>query len=101
MSLDNSKPVPYQLSQWDSRRQIFYRCPICGQDFRFYAELEKFCHNCGNKINWENVPKYCSEDFQKQYEDLVYNQYAYTDGDREQDKKLLNLLYKLYKGEIK
>ena len=40
-------------------------------------------------------------EFQKQYEDLVYNQHAYTNGDREQDKKLLNLLYKLYKAEIK
>ena len=43
---------------WGNRRDIFYKCPICDTSFRIFGKREKFCHNCGQKINWEYVPDF-------------------------------------------
>ena len=94
------KPIPYQLSQWDSRTEIFYKCPDCGQDFRFFGSKEKFCHDCGCAIDWSTSERFCTPEFQQQYEELVYNQHAYISGKRSQDIRLFNLFYNLYKEQL-
>ena len=55
------RPIPERISQWDSCDRVLYKCPVCGCSFGFYCEDEKFCHNCGQEINWGvivKVPEY-------------------------------------------
>lgn len=47
-------PEPVSISDWNYK-EIIYRCRKCKTEFRFFGELEKYCHNCGNKQNWEGV----------------------------------------------
>lgn len=49
------KPVVEDISTWDSCTEILYKCPKCDTSFRILSYHEKFCHNCGQKINW-NIP---------------------------------------------
>lgn len=97
--LDSHKPVPYALSTWSPRTEVFYRCSECGQDFRMFGDRELFCHNCGLKQDWSDSPKHCSEEFKDEYDDLVYNQMAHVRGSRPQDEKLVALLRDFYFGE--
>ena len=94
------RPIPYALSQWDSGTEVFYRCPKCGCDFRLLGSRIKFCYECGEKINWQDCIKYAPKQIKQEYDDLVYNQHAYTQGDRPQDKALIQLLYKIYKNQV-
>lgn len=52
----NNKPYPYDLDLKNIKNvnkvQLKYRCPSCKTDLSEYKEKEKFCHNCGQKINW-------------------------------------------------
>lgn len=96
-----SKPIPYALSQYGSCTEILYKCINCGTDFRILGDQEQYCHGCGMKQDWSDSPKYCSHTFKQKYDELVYKHYAYLHGEREQDKELVQLFYKLYKGEIK
>ena len=100
MSKNKLRPIPYALTQWDSRREVFYKCPVCGQTFKFFSLTELFCHNCGQEIDWSGMPKYCSEEFQKQYEKLVYEEHAFIKGERACDEQLRELMFKLYKQEL-
>lgn len=43
-------PIPYRISEWGDTPEIIYSCPKCGQTFQFYADNEKFCHNCGREL---------------------------------------------------
>ena len=61
------RPIAYQLSGWDSKTEVFYKCANCGQDFRLLGQLEKYCHSCGKKQNWKGFVKYCSKDFSDLY----------------------------------
>lgn len=97
--LNSHKPIPYALSTWDSRTEMFYKCCACGQDFRMFGNRELFCHNCGLKQDWSDSPTNCSEKFKKEYEKLVYDQYAIVEGNRPQDKKLVSLLFDFYSGK--
>lgn len=55
-------PKVHRISQWDSATEIIYACPECGTSFGFYGDAEKFCHNCGEKIDWDGVPKYADKE---------------------------------------
>ena len=50
------KPYPYELELKDisnfEKVQIKYKCPHCDTDLSVYKNNEKFCHNCGEEINW-------------------------------------------------
>lgn len=95
-----NKPVPYRLSQFGSCREVLYKCPKCGADFRILADQENYCHNCGIKLDWTTSKRVCSEEFKEQYDKLVYEENAYTSGKRPQDQQLVNLLYQFYCGKI-
>ena len=58
------KPIAIEISSWQPYKKIFYMCPECGTDFRYYGEKEKYCHNCGLKINW-NVKLELEKSFNK------------------------------------
>ncbi len=55
------KPRVEGISTWD-RTEILYKCPKCNTSFRMLTTYEKFCHNCGQKINW-NVPRFLKEPY--------------------------------------
>lgn len=58
--MQSMKPIVEGVSNWDSCTEILYKCPKCNTSFRILSHHEKFCHNCGQKINW-NVPRYLKE----------------------------------------
>ena len=87
MKLDEHKPIPCRISDWDSMTEIIYCCQKCGQNFNFYSNKELFCHHCGNEINWDCVPIHCSKEFSEDYFNCDNNDMR------------TELLYKLYKGE--
>lgn len=98
MKLDPHKPIPYTLSMWSPGTEIFYKCSECGQTFKFFAEKELFCHNCGLKQDWSTSPKHCTDEFKKEHDNLVYEQGAYLRGTRPQDEQLVALFRDLYFG---
>ena len=95
-----NRPIPYALSQYGSCTEVLYKCANCGTDFRILGNQEQYCHGCGTKQNWPNSPRYCSKEFKQKYDKLVYEQYAYINGEREQDKELRQLFYSFYKGDV-
>ena len=68
-------PVPYSLSQWNSGTEILYMCPTCGCDLRMLGNIQNYCYKCGQKFDWRELPKYCSEEFKAEYRSIE-NKYA-------------------------
>lgn len=58
-------PVPYKISEWGNPPEIVYSCPKCGETFHFYADQEKFCHNCGHKIYWDTCNRYLNPEHRR------------------------------------
>jgi len=50
-------PIADRVNSWgtEDKRKILFKCPNCHTSFGYYEEYEKFCHNCGQKVNWEDV----------------------------------------------
>jgi len=50
-------PVADRINSWgtEDKRKILFKCANCHTSFGYYEESEKFCHNCGQKVNWEDV----------------------------------------------
>ena len=50
------KPHPYDLNLEEiinfDKINIKYRCYHCDADISHYMNDERFCHHCGNQINW-------------------------------------------------
>lgn len=61
------RPVMDRISQYGSATEILYKCPRCGASFRILGNQERYCHNCGIHIHWDNVPLHASEKFSKLY----------------------------------
>lgn len=100
-----NRPVPFELSLWGNGQEIIYKCPSCGMDFRILSDHEKYCHNCGLKLDWTNSPRYCSNEFKEKYHDLVLEHSAIlsrasTDLANDYDRELLRLFQDLYFGVI-
>lgn len=51
------KPIAERISQWNSATEVIYACPKCKCSLGFYGTDEKFCHNCGQEIDWNVVIK--------------------------------------------
>ena len=60
-------PIPYELSQWDSRTEIFYKCPKCGCDMRLLGKRQNYCYECGLKLDWEFCIQYVTEEIKEMY----------------------------------
>lgn len=70
------------ISDWDSRTEILYGCAKCGASFRILSTQEKYCHNCGEKVDWKYMPLHLT----KPLIDLGITNYA----DEKEFLKLLN-----------
>ena len=99
--MNKMRPISYALSQYGSCTEVLYKCANCGTDFRILSNQEHYCHGCGTKQDWDDSPRYCSQKFMEKYNYLVYGQHAYLNGEREQDKELVQLMYRFYKGEFR
>lgn len=55
MKNNTTKPTPARISQWDDQDRVLYNCPRCGTSFGIYCQDEKFCHSCGQAIEWNGV----------------------------------------------
>lgn len=66
--IDPHLPVPFCISDWDNGDRILYRCPGCGTSFQFFGDLEKYCHNCGRKIEWRFSPIFLDADEKAEYD---------------------------------
>lgn len=102
---DKHRPIPHQLSMWNTGTEILYKCAQCGTDFRILGRGESYCHGCGLKLDWSKSPKYCSEEFKQEYDSLVYDNHAIlyraeTELATEYDKQLFELMRDLYFGII-
>lgn len=63
------KPVAETISDWN-RKKILYKCAACGQSFRIFEAKEKFCHNCGTEVGWDNVITRLEAPFTGDYEEM-------------------------------
>ena len=54
-------PTAVEITGWKPYQKVIYKCSNCGQEFRFYGEKEKYCHNCGVKVRWKKVALSLSE----------------------------------------
>ena len=63
------KPVAETISDWNPKK-IFYKCAVCGQSFRMFETKEKFCHNCGTEVDWNNVITSLEAPFTGDYEEM-------------------------------
>lgn len=99
--MNKYKPIPHSLSQYGSGTEVLYMCQKCGADFRILGNQEAYCHRCGAKQDWSDSPEYCSENFRKKYDDLVYSKHAYFYGKRKIDEELRELFFRFFKGELR
>lgn len=60
-------PIPYQLSQWNGRTEVFYKCPTCGCDMRLLGSRQNYCYDCGQKLDWEFCIRYVTEEVKGMY----------------------------------
>ena len=60
-------PIPYSLSQWGSGTEVFYKCPECGCDMRVLGHRQKYCYECGQKLDWEFCLLYAGEETKEAY----------------------------------
>lgn len=63
------KPVAETISDW-GHQKILYKCAVCGQSFRMFGTKEKFCHNCGTEVDWDNVITSLKIPFMGNYEEM-------------------------------
>ena len=66
--IDPNLPIPFRISDWDNGDRILYQCPKCCASFQFFGDLEKYCHNCGRKIEWKFSPKFLDADEKSEYD---------------------------------
>ena len=69
--IDPHLPVPFRISDWDNGDRILYQCPKCRASFQIFGNLERYCHNCGNKIDWKFSPAFLDAN-----EKAEYNSYS-------------------------
>lgn len=81
------KPIVEDISSWMPCTEILYKCPKCGTSFRILGSYEKFCHNCGQKIDWEGIPIYLAKPYQRS-------------DDCNEHKNFIQSLNELIQGEI-
>lgn len=72
------KPTAIAITSWHPYKEIIYKCSCCSQNFRILGNTEKFCHNCGTEVDWDNVMTHLPEPFTNKdnYEEeqaLIYN----------------------------
>lgn len=96
-------PIPYRISDWNNGDEILYRCPQCACDFRILSDQEHYCHNCGLKINWDNVPRYLTPEQLIEYNNKIryknnQNCSDYYITDKIKDE--IDFLVKIYSGFI-
>ena len=66
--IDPHLPIPFRISDWDNGDRILYQCPKCRASFQFFGDLEKYCHNCGRKIEWKFSPTFLDADEKSEYD---------------------------------
>ena len=99
--MDKHKPLPESLSDWGSRTEVRYICPKCKTSLAYYGHKQKFCHMCGNELDWSTSVKYVSESFRTEMDNIdtkYYNGHSITFEQYTEDRT--QLLYKLYKNEF-
>lgn len=96
MPKKEERPIPYDFSDWDDRMEVFYQCPKCTQSFKLYGRYERYCHNCGLKIKWADMPRRCTKD-QRLRLDAAYHSYEAGTNDFESyDRKKAEILHEIY-----
>ena len=67
-------PTIERISQYNYANQLLFRCPKCKTSFAILGDNEKFCHNCGIRINWENVPSHVSKSLADIYHSSTFDE---------------------------
>ena len=78
-------PTAVEITSWHPYKEIIYKCSNCGQDFRIFGTKERFCHNCGKKVDWDGVPTTLKEPFNK--------------NNAKEEKKLIQAINKLIQSK--
>lgn len=60
-------PIPYALSQWDSRTEVLYKCPKCGCNMALLGSIQNFCYNCGQELDWEFCIRHVTDKIKEEY----------------------------------
>lgn len=53
--MKHMKPAAERINQWDNADEVIYCCPKCHCSFSIFGINEKFCHNCGQAIDWNVI----------------------------------------------
>ena len=67
-------PIVERISQYGLATEIIFKCPKCGTSFAILGDNEKYCHNCGTEMSWENIPRYVSKRFANMYHNSTYEE---------------------------
>lgn len=60
--VENNKEIPCQVIHTNSRAGVIYcfewnECPICGTELTDDFDEEKYCSNCGQRLQWNMEEK--------------------------------------------
>lgn len=55
------KPIAIKIDQ--KTKKISYICNFCACSFELLGKNAKYCYNCGNQIEWDNLPICVPNDF--------------------------------------
>lgn len=74
-------PMPYKIPLGTS--DLYYKCPKCGCDLRVLGNVQKYCFQCGIKLDWSHCPESVSKEFREEYEQyfqkFMNNQLSYQE----------------------
>jgi hypothetical protein len=90
-------PIPYQLSQWGSGTEVFYKCPKCGCDMRLLGRRQNYCYECGQKLDWKFCIQYVTEEIKEQYcgAEISYFKGKITYEEKKQIQN--NIMFEIYR----
>lgn len=70
--MESLKPKVARISKWEGMTKLIYCCPCCGTDFAIYMNNEWYCHHCGQKIDWNDIPLDASREIAMKYHGSDY-----------------------------
>lgn len=66
------RPIAMKIDS--ESKKISYMCAKCAASFELIDKSASCCYNCGEKIDWENLPIVLNESDDKLLKDYIFHQ---------------------------